>query len=121
MLHDRAAVPHRVNVVQKGTKQWSDGPHRPEPHRPIGRGWSARIAVALLLGAVVAWVGYSYFGVPMTGCNIKGNISYYTGERIYHVPGQEYYFVTRIDPLKGERWFCSEHEAQAAGWRRSKV
>lgn len=52
-------------------------------------------------------------------CVIKGNISRRTGERIYHVPGGEYYDVTRIDRLKGERWFCSEAEAKAAGWRRS--
>jgi hypothetical protein len=54
-------------------------------------------------------------------CNIKGNISMVTGERIYHVPGQVYYWTTRIDSLKGERWFCSEAEARQAGWRRSKL
>lgn len=53
-------------------------------------------------------------------CNIKGNISYYGGERIYHVPGQEYYSATRINLLKGERWFCSEAEARAAGWRKAR-
>jgi hypothetical protein len=54
-------------------------------------------------------------------CDIKGNISVETGERIYHVPGQKYYAKTRISEGKGERWFCSEAEARAAGWRRSKV
>ena len=54
-------------------------------------------------------------------CNIKGNISVRSGERIYHVPGQEYYDETKISPGHGERWFCSEAEARAAGWRRSKV
>lgn len=54
------------------------------------------------------------------GCNIKGNISVNTGSKIYHVPGQEYYAETRISPLKGERWFCSEAEAQAAGWRKAR-
>lgn len=53
-------------------------------------------------------------------CAIKGNISS-KGERIYHVPGQQYYDRTKISPSKGERMFCSEAEAQAAGWRRSKV
>lgn len=52
-------------------------------------------------------------------CNIKGNISR-KGERIYHVPGQKYYAQTQISPSKGERWFCSEQEARAAGWRRSQ-
>lgn len=53
-------------------------------------------------------------------CKIKGNISY-SGEKIYHVPGQKYYDSTKIDTKYGERWFCSEKEAQAAGWRKSKV
>ncbi len=30
------------------------------------------------------------------------------------------YSRTRINVAKGERWFCTEEEAQAAGWRRSK-
>ncbi|RWA62921.1 hypothetical protein [Mesorhizobium sp.] len=53
-------------------------------------------------------------------CNIKGNISINTGERIYHVPGQEHYWETKISPQYGERWFCSEAEARAAGWRRAR-
>lgn len=53
-------------------------------------------------------------------CDIKGNISYETGEKIYHVPGGEYYDATVIRPEYGERWFCTEEEAIVAGWRRSK-
>jgi endonuclease YncB( thermonuclease family) len=49
-------------------------------------------------------------------CAIKGNIGS-TGERIYHVPGGRWYKRTGISKLKGERWFCSEEEARAAGWR----
>ncbi len=52
-------------------------------------------------------------------CLIKGNIGR-RGARIYHIPGGQYYARTRIDPSKGERWFCSETEARAAGWRRSR-
>ncbi|WP_244662217.1 sunset domain-containing protein [Mesorhizobium huakuii] len=52
-------------------------------------------------------------------CNIKGNIST-TGERIYHVPSQQNYEKTKITEDTGERWFCSEAEAQAAGWRAAK-
>jgi hypothetical protein len=61
------------------------------------------------------------FGLAGPSCSIKGNVSPNTGERIYHVPGQDYYYVTKIDRLGGERWFCSESEARQAGWRRSKV
>ncbi len=52
------------------------------------------------------------------GCSIKGNISR-TGERIYHLPSHFHYAKTRIDLRKGERMFCSESEALAAGWRRA--
>jgi endonuclease YncB( thermonuclease family) len=54
-----------------------------------------------------------------SACTIKGNISG-NGERIYHVPGQQHYAGTRIDPGRGERWFCTEAEAVAAGWRRAR-
>jgi endonuclease YncB( thermonuclease family) len=53
------------------------------------------------------------------GCRIKGNISS-SGERVYHMPRGRLYDATRIDTAKGEQWFCSEAEAQAAGWRKSK-
>lgn len=53
---------------------------------------------------------------PTDPCLIKGNISA-KGARIYHVPGGRFYEVTRIDEAAGERYFCSEEEAAAAGWR----
>lgn len=52
-------------------------------------------------------------------CVVKGNISISTGARLYHVPGMRDYSGTIIDPSKGERWFCSESEAVAAGWQRA--
>lgn len=58
--------------------------------------------------------------VGLSSCDIKGNVSYYSGERIYHVRDQENYSETRIDWMSGERWFCTQEEAQAAGWRRTK-
>ncbi len=50
------------------------------------------------------------------GCPIKGNINA-QGERIYHAPWSHWYERTRVNVAKGERWFCSEGEAIAAGWR----
>jgi hypothetical protein len=52
-----------------------------------------------------------------TGCDIKGNVSFNTGEKIYHLPGDSFYGSTTIDPAYGERWFCTEAEALANGWR----
>jgi hypothetical protein len=50
------------------------------------------------------------------GCYIKGNTNG-EGERIYHVPSSPSYGDAVIDEGKGERWFCTEAEARAAGWR----
>lgn len=52
------------------------------------------------------------------GCVIKGNINA-RGDHIYHMPGQEHYDRTVITPSKGERWFCNEEDALAAGWRKA--
>ena len=51
------------------------------------------------------------------GCPIKGNISVNGGDRIYHMPWSPWYTRTYINTAKGERWFCDEAEAIAAGWR----
>lgn len=84
----------------------------------------------LLLLAGAAGIGYTVDDLsvgslkamlPGSGCRIKGNVSIETGTRIYHVPGQKYYDSTIVRPQYGERWFCSEAEARAAGWRRSRV
>ena len=49
-------------------------------------------------------------------CRIKGNINS-SGEKIYHTTASTFYSRTEIDTEAGERWFCTEQEAQAAGWR----
>jgi endonuclease YncB( thermonuclease family) len=49
------------------------------------------------------------------GCAIKGNIT--KNGRIYHMPWSPWYEQIRMEPEKGKRWFCSEAEAIAAGWR----
>ncbi len=43
-----------------------------------------------------------------------------SGEKIFHVPGQEFYDITMIDEFYSERWFCTEDEARAAGWRKAE-
>jgi hypothetical protein len=49
------------------------------------------------------------------GCAIKGNVSAHG--RIYHMPWDPWYDKVRMDESRGKRWFCSEAEAIAAGWR----
>lgn len=51
---------------------------------------------------------------------IKGNIEARTGDRVYHVPGGLFYTTTEIDESQGDRWFCTEADALAAGWKKSK-
>lgn len=52
------------------------------------------------------------------GCIIKGNISS-AGVKIYHLPNCPYYNQTVINASQGEKWFCTEAEALAAGWRKA--
>jgi len=54
-----------------------------------------------------------------TDCLIKGNVNA-KGGKIYHVPGGRFYDSTKIDTKAGEKFFCSQEEAVAAGWRASK-
>ena len=49
------------------------------------------------------------------GCPIKGNVT--ANGHIYHMPWSQWYDKVRIDGHPGKRWFCSETEAQQAGWR----
>jgi endonuclease YncB( thermonuclease family) len=76
---------------------WSGAMATPEDHRRAKR------------------IDASAQGGAAQNCPIKGNIS--ANGRIFHRPGQADYDRVRIDISKGERWFCSAAEAQAAGWR----
>jgi endonuclease YncB( thermonuclease family) len=53
------------------------------------------------------------------GCAIKGNIT--KNGKIYHMPWSPWYAQIKIDADKGKRWFCTEAEALAAGWRPVQV
>lgn len=55
---------------------------------------------------------------PDANCIIKGNIS--GSGYIYHMPHDRDYGRTRINTRNGERWFCNEAEARAAGWRAAR-
>jgi hypothetical protein len=69
-------------------------------------------AQPLLLGAVSASEAASL------DCIIKGNLNR-NGERIYHLPGQLNYAHVNMKKSLGERWFCTEAAAEAAGWRKA--
>lgn len=100
--------------------------------------WSMKTSLAALAGITalgvggIAWVANSSKDQPATvsaiqedtaACDspmVKGNVSATSGEKIYHMPGDRFYEVTKIDSENGERWFCTPEEAEDAGWRRSE-
>jgi endonuclease YncB( thermonuclease family) len=49
------------------------------------------------------------------GCPIKGLVT--GGTRVYVLPWSPDYDRGRIQKARGERWFCSEREAEAAGFK----
>lgn len=59
------------------------------------------------------WAGAEQ--VAPDGCAIKGNVT--ANGHIYHMPWSPWYARVKVDVELGERWFCSEAEAQKAGWR----
>ena len=87
----------------------------------------------LTIGATVVWFlerlptaktvlnegGSTITSAINPSCLIKGNISLNSGRKYYHMPGMEDYEITRIDPARGERWFCTEADAQANGWTKA--
>ncbi|MBI5619877.1 thermonuclease family protein [Candidatus Gottesmanbacteria bacterium] len=54
------------------------------------------------------------------GCTIKGNYHKGTKERTYHLPGCYNYDQISINPNESDRWFCTEGEAEAAGFTKSR-
>lgn len=50
-------------------------------------------------------------------CKIKGNIDKGTGARLYHLPTCRHYQYVVLDLDTDENYFCSEKEAQDAGFK----
>jgi len=49
------------------------------------------------------------------GCPIKGHVT--GGARSYVMPWAADYDRVRVNIQRGGRWFCSEEDAVAAGWK----
>lgn len=90
-----------------------DWRHRDKQTVVLGAAAVPTNAQTLLLGAV------SSSEAPSPDCVIKGNVNR-KGERIYHLPGQLNYAHVNMDKGLGERWFCTEADAEAAGWRKAQ-
>jgi micrococcal nuclease len=56
---------------------------------------------------------------PSPECSIKGNVSEKEFGQLYYEVGCANYGRVKIDPDRGEAWFCSREEAEASGFNRS--
>lgn len=56
---------------------------------------------------------------PSLKCNIKGQIPYGTDQKIYLTQDCRFYKVSEVERYRGEDWFCTEKEAQSAGFTKS--
>lgn len=100
-------------------------------NQPVGGRFQQRIvetAAGLAVLIVIVAVGSRFTpsrspspiaAVTKPNCQVKGNISVSSGNKIYHLPGMEDYESTVIDEGAGEKWFCSESEAISAGWKKA--
>jgi endonuclease YncB( thermonuclease family) len=118
--YSKAFVGEESQARQAGAGLWAgsfiapwDWRHRNEKTTILGARSVPLSGRAQLLAPV------SSLGAPDPSCTIKGNVTK-AGERIYHLPGQRFYAATHMDKGQGERWFCSEDEARAAGWRKAQ-
>ncbi len=57
---------------------------------------------------------------PQEKCLIKGNVSKDGKTKIYHLPGCYDYEKIVINEEEGDQWFCTEWEAQWAGFESSQ-
>jgi len=54
---------------------------------------------------------------PAEVCDVKGIVTA-QGNRVYYVPTDADYEAVTVSPERGERMFCSDDEAELAGWKR---
>ncbi len=101
--YSEAYVPQEQRAARRRMGLHATGVHSPEAFRSLKR----QVRAARVMASAP------------DGCVIKGNISHNGGWRIYHLPGQSWYAKTKVSTRRGERWFCTEAEARAAGWRRA--
>jgi len=80
--------------------------------------WTACVSTNATVAPTTAISPAAQSSASNPSCTIKGNISA-SGEKIYHPQGCGSYSKTTIDEKRGERWFCTEAEAQSSGWRRA--
>jgi micrococcal nuclease len=53
------------------------------------------------------------------GCQIKGNLDR-LDHKYYHLPSFRHYSQTQVNLKNGDQWFCTEKEAQEAGFKKAR-
>lgn len=56
---------------------------------------------------------------PKAGCQIKGNVGL-LDQRFYHLSDFRHYEQTKVNLIHGDQWFCTETEAQEAGFKKAR-
>jgi endonuclease YncB( thermonuclease family) len=108
VAQEKDARAARIGVWQAATQapwEWRAAKRQPNSA-------AAQLAPVRFVGAVPAQPAPES---RPEGCDIKGNIT--KSGRIYHTPASPWYERVKMSLGFGRRWFCSESEAQAAGWR----
>jgi hypothetical protein len=89
----------------------------------VGAGIGGKPSYAAIAAGAAAGQQQQQRGSPSpTNCNgpiIKGNINS-KGQKIYHTVSSGQYQRVIIEENKGEKYFCTEEEALAAGWVAAK-
>jgi micrococcal nuclease len=63
---------------------------------------------------------WSSLCAPKENCVIKGNYRKDLETKVYHLPDCYNYEKIVVNEQEGDVWFCSEEEAQAAGFRKAE-
>ena len=127
ILYDRVAETDGKVRATRASIQGVAPRHQPTNHKSKKRGvLETVVGVGILAMIVLLTMEFSpsrspspITSIAKPGCTIKGNISIDTGNKVYHLPNMEDYESTVINPASGEKWFCTESEAKANGWRKA--
>lgn len=101
-------------AVMDSTRKGSWMPSEPEPSYTDGNTYYYQDGSS--------WTPYTEVPVSYDSNNcygmIKGNVNPNKETYVYHCPNGQYYDITKIQPEQGDRWFCTELEATAAGFHK---
>lgn len=127
ILYEQVAEPSGKMHAARASIQGMEPQPLPTKRRKR-KGGLLKIAFRVVTLAAIALVAMQFgssrspslmTSITQPGCVIKGNISIKTKNKLYHLPGMEDYESTVIDPMNGERWFCTESEAISKGWSKA--